>query len=36
MSATCTHQAVGHRADATNSNTLVGSKKDKGWSTVRT
>ncbi len=35
-SATCTHQAVGHRADATASNTLGGSKKDKGWSTART
>jgi hypothetical protein len=30
MSATCTHQAVGHRADATALNTLGGSKKDKG------
>jgi hypothetical protein len=30
-SATCTHQAVAHRADATASNTLGGSKKDKGW-----
>jgi hypothetical protein len=36
MSATCAHQAIGHRADATASNTLGGSKKDKGWSTVRT
>ncbi len=34
-SATCTHQAVGHWADATASNTLGGSKKDKGWSTAR-
>jgi hypothetical protein len=31
-----THQAIGHCTDATASNTLVGSKKDKGWSTART
>jgi hypothetical protein len=36
MSATCTHQAIGHRADATALNTLGGSKKDKGWSMART
>jgi hypothetical protein len=36
MSATCTHQAVGHHADATALNTLGGSKKDKGWSTAHT
>ncbi len=35
-SATCTHQAIGHRADATALNTFGGSEKDKGWSTVRT
>ncbi len=35
-SATCTHQAIGHRADATASNTLGGSDKDKGWDTART
>jgi hypothetical protein len=35
-SATCTHQAIGHHADATASNTLSGSKKDKGWSMART
>jgi hypothetical protein len=34
--ATCTHQAVGHRSDATALNNLGGSKKDKGWSTART
>jgi hypothetical protein len=36
MSATCTHRAIGHRADATALNILGGSKKDKGWSTART
>jgi hypothetical protein len=35
-SATCTHQAIGHRADATASNTLGGSEKDKGWSMAHT
>jgi hypothetical protein len=35
-SATCTHRAIGHRADATALNTLGGSKKDKGWSTACT
>jgi hypothetical protein len=35
-SATCTHQAIGHRADATALNTLGGSKKDKGWSMAPT
>jgi hypothetical protein len=34
--ATCTHQAIGHRADATDLNTLGGSEKDKGWSTAHT
>jgi hypothetical protein len=35
-SATWTHRAIGHRADATALNTLGGSEKDKGWSTART
>ncbi len=35
-SATCTHQAIGHRADAPALNTLGGSKKDKGWSMAHT
>jgi hypothetical protein len=35
-SATCTHQAVGHCADATALNTLGGSEKNKGWSMART
>jgi hypothetical protein len=35
-SATCAHKAAGHRNDATSSNTLVGSEKDKGWDVPRT
>ena len=35
-SATCAHKAAGHREDATASNTLGGSEKDKGWDTPRT
>jgi hypothetical protein len=35
-SATCTHRAVGHRADATSLNILDGSEKDKCWSMART
>jgi hypothetical protein len=34
-SATCTQQAVGHRADANASNAFGGSDKDKGWDAAR-
>jgi len=30
-SATCFHKAAGHKDDATLSNTMGGSKNDKGW-----
>ncbi len=35
-SATCANKAVGHRDDATASNTLGGCEKDKGWDAART
>ncbi len=35
-SATCGNNAVGHRNDATASNTMGGSTRDKGWNTART
>jgi hypothetical protein len=36
MSATCANKAVGHRNDATASNTLGGCEKYKGWDAART
>ena len=36
MSATCSNKAVGHRDDATASNTLGSCEKDKGWDAART
>jgi hypothetical protein len=36
MSATCTNKAPGHRNDATASNTLGGSDKDKNWNAACT
>ncbi len=35
-SATCSNKAVGHRDDATASNTIGGSTRDKGWDTAGT
>jgi hypothetical protein len=35
-SAPCAHKAAGHQDDATATNTLGGSKKDKGWDASRT
>jgi hypothetical protein len=35
-SATCANKAAGHRDDATATNTLGGSEKDKGWDASRT
>ena len=35
-SATCENKAVGHRDEATASNTLGGSDKDKGWDVAKT
>ena len=35
-SATCGNKAAGHKDDATLSNTMGGSEKDKGWDKPRT